>query len=123
MQPNFKALTKNAIPEDIKVPNETSFSQFIAFDFGICVNVWDNIQNDGDKIIITVIASPIDVSQNINGVQPLSNATMTYGNNSVTTPSATVMESVTFTIVEPNLVTDAIISDRLVLSDAGDLVS
>ena len=38
MQPNFKALTKNAIPEDIKVPNETSFSQFIAFDFGICEN-------------------------------------------------------------------------------------
>lgn len=37
-QPNFSAITKNAIPEEIKVPNENNFSHFIAFDFGICEN-------------------------------------------------------------------------------------
>ncbi|MDE3143067.1 MAG: hypothetical protein KGL19_02860 [Bacteroidota bacterium] len=37
-QPNFSAITKNAIPEKIKVPNENNFSHFIAFDFGICEN-------------------------------------------------------------------------------------
>ncbi len=37
-QPNFLAITKNAIPEDIQVKNENAFSHFIAFDFGICEN-------------------------------------------------------------------------------------
>lgn len=36
VQPNFKELTDNAIPENVKVPNENDFCQFIAFDFGIC---------------------------------------------------------------------------------------
>ena len=112
------------LQEDIQIidTNGDSIPDTVTFDFGICVNAWDNIQNDGDIIIITVIASPMDVSQNVNGIKPVSNASMTYGNNAVTAPSATVMENVTFTIVEPNLVTDAIISDRLSLSDAGDLV-
>ncbi|HEX7846991.1 MAG TPA: hypothetical protein VF476_14415 [Chitinophagaceae bacterium] len=34
----FNELTKNAIPAHLKVPNENARSQFIAFDFGICVN-------------------------------------------------------------------------------------
>lgn len=38
IQPDFKDLTKNAIPENVKVPNENNFSHFIAFDFGICVD-------------------------------------------------------------------------------------
>ncbi len=37
-QPNFLAITKNAIPEDIQIKNENVFSHFIAFDFGICEN-------------------------------------------------------------------------------------
>ena len=37
-QPNFLAITRNAIPEDIQVKNENVFSHFIAFDFGICEN-------------------------------------------------------------------------------------
>jgi len=36
--PKFKELTKNAIPKDVKVPNENEHSHFIAFDFGICIN-------------------------------------------------------------------------------------
>lgn len=35
---NFKMLTAHAIPPEIKVPNENNFSQFIAFDFGVCEN-------------------------------------------------------------------------------------
>ncbi len=38
VQPNFYALTKNAVPPQVKVPNGTKFSNFIAFDFGICEN-------------------------------------------------------------------------------------
>jgi len=34
----FKDLTKNAIPKNIRVPNENNHSHFIAFDFGVCVN-------------------------------------------------------------------------------------
>lgn len=37
-QPNFNNLIKNAIPPNVQVPNETSYSNFIAFDFGICEN-------------------------------------------------------------------------------------
>jgi hypothetical protein len=36
--PEFKNLTKGAIPGDISVPNENDHSHFIAFDFGVCVN-------------------------------------------------------------------------------------
>ena len=36
--PSFKELTKNAIPRDLRVPNENAHSHFIAFDFGVCVN-------------------------------------------------------------------------------------
>jgi len=37
-QYNFKSLTSHAIPENIKVPNENEYSDFIAFDFGVCEN-------------------------------------------------------------------------------------
>lgn len=35
---NFKTLSNQAIPENVKVPNENDHSHFIAFDFGICEN-------------------------------------------------------------------------------------
>lgn len=38
VKPDFKALTKNAIPDNVMVPNENEFSHFIAFDFGICLD-------------------------------------------------------------------------------------
>jgi hypothetical protein len=38
VDPGFKTVTKNAIPPDLKVPNENDHSHFIAFDFGICIN-------------------------------------------------------------------------------------
>src|SRR6478735_1886533 len=38
VDPQFKALTKRAIPEDIRVSNDTAYSDFIAFDFGVCEN-------------------------------------------------------------------------------------
>lgn len=36
--PAFKKLTKNAIPDDLRVPGENDHTHFIAFDFGICTN-------------------------------------------------------------------------------------
>ncbi len=36
--PNFKELTKNAIPKGLQVAGENEHSHFIAFDFGICIN-------------------------------------------------------------------------------------
>ena len=38
IDPNFKEFTKDAIPKNLKVPNENDHSHFIAFDFGVCVN-------------------------------------------------------------------------------------
>ncbi len=38
IDPKFKELTKNAIPENLRVPTENDHSHFIAFDFGICIN-------------------------------------------------------------------------------------
>jgi hypothetical protein len=38
IDPKFKELTKNAIPENLRVPGENDHSQFIAFDFGVCIN-------------------------------------------------------------------------------------
>ncbi|MFX8565865.1 hypothetical protein ABTL91_20145, partial [Acinetobacter baumannii] len=35
---NFHDLVKDAIPPQLVVPNETHYSPFIAFDFGICEN-------------------------------------------------------------------------------------
>ena len=43
-QTNFFAITKNAVPNQLNVPNENSFSQFIAFDFGICENAEGEIE-------------------------------------------------------------------------------
>jgi len=37
-QYNFKTLTSHAIPNEVRVPNESEHSHFIAFDFGICEN-------------------------------------------------------------------------------------
>ena len=36
--PKFKELTKNAIPEKLRVPEENEHSHFICFDFGVCIN-------------------------------------------------------------------------------------
>jgi hypothetical protein len=38
VDPEFKKLTKDAVPRQFKVPNENDHSHFIAFDFGICIN-------------------------------------------------------------------------------------
>jgi hypothetical protein len=38
VNPNFKELTKRAIPKDENVPNENEHTDFIAFDFGVCEN-------------------------------------------------------------------------------------
>jgi len=37
-RPDFKELTRNAIPPGVRVPDENEHTQFIAFDFGICEN-------------------------------------------------------------------------------------
>lgn len=36
---DFKELTEKAIPENLRVPNETAYPHCIAFDFGICENI------------------------------------------------------------------------------------
>src|SRR6185295_11358129 len=36
--PNFKELTKNAIPKNLVVPAENDHAHFLVFDFGICIN-------------------------------------------------------------------------------------
>ncbi|MER3499098.1 MAG: hypothetical protein C4308_10925, partial [Chitinophagaceae bacterium] len=38
VNPNFLQLTKDAIPPHLRVPGETAHSNFIAFDFGVCIN-------------------------------------------------------------------------------------
>lgn len=38
IDPSFKQLTKNAIPKSLQIPGENDHTQFIAFDFGICIN-------------------------------------------------------------------------------------
>jgi hypothetical protein len=38
VDPEFSNLTKNAIPKGLAVPGENAHTQFIAFDFGICIN-------------------------------------------------------------------------------------
>lgn len=38
VEPNFKSLTENAIPADIRMQGETERPECIAFDFGICDN-------------------------------------------------------------------------------------
>ncbi|MBV9988241.1 MAG: hypothetical protein JO301_11200 [Chitinophagaceae bacterium] len=35
---NFNTLSSHAIPENVRVPNESAHPQFIAFDFGVCEN-------------------------------------------------------------------------------------
>ena len=38
IDPDFKTFTKNAVPPEVKVQDENKHTQFIAFDFGICIN-------------------------------------------------------------------------------------
>src|SRR5436853_2956083 len=38
VKPDFKTVTANADPQNLKVPDENDHAHFIAFDFGICEN-------------------------------------------------------------------------------------
>lgn len=38
VRPDFKEMTAGAIPEDIRMPGENDYTDFIAFDFGICTD-------------------------------------------------------------------------------------
>jgi hypothetical protein len=38
IDPSFKVLSKNAIPQNLQVPGENEHSHFIAFDFGVCLD-------------------------------------------------------------------------------------
>jgi hypothetical protein len=38
IQPDFKEKTERSIPKHLRIPNENSVPEFIAFDFGICTN-------------------------------------------------------------------------------------
>lgn len=38
VDPNFKALSRDAIPSSVNVPGENNHCHFIAFDFGVCEN-------------------------------------------------------------------------------------
>jgi hypothetical protein len=38
VSPGFNSLTARAIPKDIDVPNESAYSDFVVFDFGVCEN-------------------------------------------------------------------------------------
>ncbi len=38
VDPKFNELTRNAIPENVRVPGDSDHTHFIAFDFGICIN-------------------------------------------------------------------------------------
>ena len=38
VDPDFKKITRDAIPQNLDVPAENDHSHFIAFDFGICIN-------------------------------------------------------------------------------------
>lgn len=38
VSPNFKQESEKAIPQGVKVPGEENISNFIAFDFGVCIN-------------------------------------------------------------------------------------
>src|SRR4051812_14692162 len=40
---NFKTLTARAIPKGESVPNENAHTHFIAFDFGICENIYGDL--------------------------------------------------------------------------------
>lgn len=94
----------------------------LVYTFGVCVNTYDNSDSDSDIIIITGIGAPVDDARNVNTtiLQPF--ADLVYGDNAITTPSATLTQSVTMTVIEPLLVTDPILSDRVTISDAGDVV-
>ncbi|MEN9686062.1 MAG: hypothetical protein RLZZ28_1848, partial [Bacteroidota bacterium] len=37
-RPDFKTLSSQAIPDNVRVPDENGHTHFIAFDFGICEN-------------------------------------------------------------------------------------
>jgi hypothetical protein len=41
---DFNELTARAIPKDINVPNESAYSDFIAFDFGVCENSYGELE-------------------------------------------------------------------------------
>jgi hypothetical protein len=48
VDPQFNELTKNATPAGLEVPGETAHTNFIAFDFGICVNDKGEYEPDRD---------------------------------------------------------------------------
>ncbi len=102
--------------------NADNVVDMITLTFGTCVNAWDNVANDDDKIYIRYVIAPIDVPANIQGVTPMPMSTLQYGDGALVTPFATIAQSVVFNILEPTLFSHPIVSSRLILSDAGDQV-
>ena len=116
---NIECVMQQQIFQDT---NGDSINDSVSFHFGTCIDHYDNIDSDDDKIYITVIFVPLDVAANVNGVHPVVSATMLFGNGALVTPSSTLSDSVTYTLLEPNLSSDPVSSSRLIISDAGDIV-
>jgi hypothetical protein len=102
--------------------NADTVRDTVQFLFGTCVNSYDNVENDLDKIYMTVIVAPLDVPANVDGVTPLVSSNLLYGDNALITPSGSITNTFSYELLEPNLINDPVSSSRLFLSDAGDVV-
>ncbi len=94
----------------------------LTFDWGICINIYDNVADDNDLIQIVAVAALVDLPVNVNGSTLVGSALLTFGDNAAITPSRTLSNTLTFDIIEPLLSVDPIDSNHLTLSDAGDEV-
>lgn len=102
--------------------NSDSIPDVVAFDFGICVNSYLSSAADGDTIILTVVTALVDDAANQAGTPVILQADLQYGDNALYTPYSVITKTVSMQVVEPVLITDPILSDRVTTSDAGDIV-
>ncbi|EDQ87932.1 uncharacterized protein MONBRDRAFT_37818 [Monosiga brevicollis MX1] len=94
------------------------------FDFGACVNFYDQVEDDRDRIIVWIQAIPQDAPRNFNGESKGIHGTVYYSIGALDLtpldPTMSILES--YTISEPLLNLFASVEDTPVPADAGDVV-
>ena len=96
--------------------NSDTFSDRAVFNFGTVTNAADNTADEGDEIIIEIVARVENIAANQDGDRLTNNAVLNFG-------SGTLNAAVDVEIVEPLLITTKTLLTAATNVDAGDTVS
>ena len=95
----------------------------VTFDFGVCFNAYDNVEDEGDRLFVYAVFAPVDYRAGVvNGRNISLAAELDYSDQLLHRLNQTAPPDLTFRVVEPNLTT-RIDYAAFEPVDAGDVVN